>query len=112
MAGETYTHGVVVSITGCGELTSFSEEGSVTQITAIGHLGHTVAEDVIDPKKTYNIEALYTGTEPPEEGDLITIGAYTARVLTSKITEEGAGYKKNSITANRFVTNSLPAAGS
>lgn len=103
-----YVHGIIATVTGIGEITSFSEESSGTQITAVGHLGHTVAEAFIDPKLTYNIEALFTGSEPAA-GTTASISGHTCRILTVKITEEGVGYKKVSMTANHFVTNSLPA---
>jgi len=113
MADNVYQHGVVISITGIGELTGYSRESTGNHITAIGHEGHTVAEAMVDLKLAATIDALYVvGTTPPVAGDIISIGGVSYRVLSCKTTEAAADYTKVSISAVRFVSKSLPAAGS
>jgi len=111
----TYQRGVATTVTGWTDFLyqSLSTSTKGDKAEAPDSSGNVAAFDLYNTQVELKVEAIFpVGGSLPSREDTITCGGVLYTVESIEVTEQNKDYRKCSITAIRYTTNSLPAAGS
>lgn len=102
-----YQFGVATAPGSYGKIQSFTSSKSGERGYAPDENGDVAAANTYNEKEEVSFEYIFDGTAPVV-GVTLTIGAVKYTVLTVELTESNTDYKKMSVTAERFITNTIP----
>jgi len=96
--------GVQGSVSGVQGIVTDIEEAHEGQMAPeYNEVGAVVKQTIYDRHTTFNCTVeVAAGTEPPDEGDAITVNGETCYVVSARITESNQAYRKIAITGEKW----------